>query len=102
MQPFQEREGVIGKTMIIECYQREPKVDAKVVGNHEDSQPGKPIPKITTARLDSMLGFVFTSLNLAGPGVLQAAFKNHRKVQITYTPNGQNTGKIISASYTWP
>jgi len=68
----------------------------------DDSQRGKPIPKITTAELDSKPGFVFTSLNFAGTGVLQAAFKNHRKVQITYTPNGQNTGKILSASYAGP
>jgi hypothetical protein len=66
------------------------------------SQPGKPIPRITTARLDSKPGFVFTSLNFAGTAVLQAAFTSHHKVQITYTPNGQDTGKILGASYAGP
>jgi hypothetical protein len=69
-------------------------------GGH--SPLGKPIPKITIARLDSKPGFVFTTLSLAGTGVLAAAFENHRKVQITYTPNGANSGKILSASYAGP
>ncbi len=68
----------------------------------DDSHPGKPIPTITTARLDSKPGFVFTMLNSAGKAVLQAASKNHRQVQITYTLNGQNEGKIIGASYAGP
>ncbi len=68
----------------------------------DDSQEGKPIPKITIARLDSKPGFIFTTLNSAGTGVLAAALKNHRMVEITYTPNGANSGKIISASYAGP
>ena len=68
----------------------------------DDSHPGKPIPKITIARLDSKPGFIFTSLNFAGTGILAAAFENHREVQITYTPNGTNSGKILSASYSGP
>lgn len=73
----------------------------------DDSHPGKPIPKITTAQLDSKPGFVFSTTTFAGTGVLEGAFKNHRKVKITYTPSGhtpsgQDSGKIISASYAGP
>jgi hypothetical protein len=68
----------------------------------DDNHLGKPIPKITIARLDTKAGFIFTTLNNAGTGVLAAAFENHRKVQIIYTPNGVNSGKIISASYAGP
>jgi hypothetical protein len=73
----------------------------------DDSHPGKPIPKFTTAELDSKPGFLFTTTKLGGTGVLAEAFRNHRKVKITYTesghsPSGQNTGNIISASYEGP
>lgn len=67
-----------------------------------DSNLGKPIPKITVVRLDTKPGFIFTTLNNAGTGVLQAAFQNHRQVQITYTANGANSGKRVSASYVGP
>jgi len=70
----------------------------------DDSQVGKPIPKVTTAQLDTKPDFVFTSPSSTFPGVavLAIALKNHSKVQITYALTGQNTGKIISASYAGP
>ncbi len=70
----------------------------------DDSHPNKPIPKFTTAELDSKPGFVFSTTSSEWSGVLAGAFKNHRKVKINYapsghTPSGQNAGNIISASY---
>jgi hypothetical protein len=62
--------------------------------------PGPNNPLIVTAELDSKPGFIFSSNSLAnGVGLLKAALTNHRTVIIVYTTNGQNGGKIVSATY---
>jgi hypothetical protein len=62
-----------------------------------ESGPGPHDPKFETIEIDSMPGFIFTSTG--GPhygAIVKNARDHHRKVEITYTATGSQSGKIIS------
>jgi hypothetical protein len=62
-----------------------------------DSPPGPNNPVNQTIEIDSKPGFIFTATG--GPSfaaTVKNAQKNHRKVEITYTSTGTNSGKIVS------
>ncbi|RNC68068.1 MAG: hypothetical protein ED859_11605 [Desulfuromonadales bacterium] len=62
-----------------------------------DRPPGPSNPVIQTIEIDSKPGFIFTATG--GPSfaaTVKNAQKNHRKVEITFTSTGPNSGKIVS------
>jgi hypothetical protein len=68
----------------------------------DDSKPGKPIQKFVSVELDSKPGYLFTETGIGYLSILQAAYKNHTSVQIEYTPQGQNSGKIVKVTNAGP
>lgn len=62
-----------------------------------DRPPGTNNPVIQTIQIDSKPGFIFTATGgLSYAATVKNAQKNHRKVEITYTSTGPNSGKIVS------